>query len=156
MRFISHRGNIEGPNSLKENHPEYIREALRSNYDVQVDVWFNSGAFYLGNNAPQHKIEIDFLVNDKIWCWARNYESLERMVRYRGIHCFWSEKDLFSLTSKSFIWASPGYDASGAIIFKPEATNLMPTDPEGICSDFIKHYREDYRSKLAAELKSLE
>ena len=34
MIFISHRGNLNGPEPLRENCPSYIDEALRAGYDV--------------------------------------------------------------------------------------------------------------------------
>ena len=40
MKLIAHRGNINGPNPEKENHPDYINTAIKSGYDVEVDVWF--------------------------------------------------------------------------------------------------------------------
>ena len=36
MILISHRGNISGPNPERENHPEYIFEALQAGYDVDI------------------------------------------------------------------------------------------------------------------------
>ena len=40
MIFISHRGNLEGPNPERENNPDYISEALERVYSVEVDVWY--------------------------------------------------------------------------------------------------------------------
>ena len=41
MKLIAHRGNIDGPNPERENSPEYIEEALKAGYDVEVDVWYD-------------------------------------------------------------------------------------------------------------------
>ena len=40
MILISHRGNINGKNTEKENHPSYIDEAIKGEYDVEIDVWY--------------------------------------------------------------------------------------------------------------------
>ena len=40
MILISHRGNINGKNPEKENHPDYIWVAIQAGYEVEIDVWF--------------------------------------------------------------------------------------------------------------------
>ena len=40
MKFISHRGNINGKNESMENHPLAIQTALNAGFDVEIDVWF--------------------------------------------------------------------------------------------------------------------
>ena len=37
MKFISHRGNLNGPIEEYENHPEYILEALKKGFNVEID-----------------------------------------------------------------------------------------------------------------------
>ena len=37
MFFISHRGNISGPNKEYENKPEYIKKALTMGFDCEID-----------------------------------------------------------------------------------------------------------------------
>ena len=34
--FISHRGNLNGPNKKEENKIEYINHALKKNFDVDI------------------------------------------------------------------------------------------------------------------------
>ena len=38
MILIAHRGNTIGPNIEKENHPDYIDEAIKKGFDVEVDI----------------------------------------------------------------------------------------------------------------------
>ena len=38
MRFISHRGNINGIIVERENEPSYIQEAIDLGYDVEVEL----------------------------------------------------------------------------------------------------------------------
>ena len=40
MILISHRGNIDGVNKLKENKINYINEAIKNGFDVEIDVWY--------------------------------------------------------------------------------------------------------------------
>ena len=41
MKLIAHRGNIDGPNPSKENHPEYIESAIVDGYDVEIDLRYD-------------------------------------------------------------------------------------------------------------------
>ena len=63
MILISHRGNVNGRFEDWENKPEYINDALRLGYDVEVDVWFVNGKFMLGHDEPQYETDYKFLMN---------------------------------------------------------------------------------------------
>lgn len=145
MYLISHRGNIEGKTKW-ENHPNYIQEAINEGFDVEIDVWFVDDKLYLGHDSPQYKIDHDFLINDKLWCHAKNIESLQIMNKYKNIHYFWHQEDSFTLTSKGIIWQYPinkVYDNS--IFLMPENFNDGKIEnielSKGICSDYIKKYK---------------
>ena len=56
MIIISHRGNIEGPNSDCENHPAYIVKALEQGFDVEIDLW-KTDRLYLGHSKPTYEVE---------------------------------------------------------------------------------------------------
>jgi hypothetical protein len=55
MKLIAHRGNINGSNPEKENHPDYINEAIKLGHNVEIDVWFINNKFYLGHDDPSKK-----------------------------------------------------------------------------------------------------
>ena len=42
-QIISHRGNLNGPNLLLENNPDYIIAASKHCY-VEIDVWYKTKA----------------------------------------------------------------------------------------------------------------
>ena len=46
MILISHRGNLSGINKESENNPNYIKKAMDSGFDVEVDIWFKKGEFF--------------------------------------------------------------------------------------------------------------
>ena len=71
MILISHRGNINGK-SNRENQPEYIQEALVRDFDVEVDIWYTDGEFWLGHDGPQYQIKESFLENSRLWCHSKN------------------------------------------------------------------------------------
>ncbi len=144
MIFISHRGNIDGKDEMKENSPPYIVDALNMGYDVEVDVWFEDGKFWLGHDSPKHQIEYNFLINQKLWCHAKNIEALVEMEKY-DIHYFWHENDTVTLTSKNYIWAFPTKDfLNSTIAVLPELFNSEIKKCKGVCSDFVKKYKENY------------
>lgn len=147
MRYIAHRGNINGQNPDLENSPKYILKAIESGYDVEIDVW-KTNDLYLGHDKPEYKIELSFLLKnqDRLWCHAKNKEALEYLIK-NGLHVFWHQKDSYTLTSKGYIWAFPGLMINGVLVM-PE--NKLSTDYilenidkiKGICSDEIKHYKD--------------
>ncbi len=112
MRYIAHRGNINGKNSKRENSPRYIEEALDDYYDVEIDVWIHKDSIYLGH-LPKYKVDIDFLISPGLWCHAKNLEALDLLLEH-GIHCFWHDQDDRTLTSQGYIWTYPGKDASSS------------------------------------------
>jgi len=143
--MISHRGNLDGKNESRENSPLYIEEALEKGYDVEIDVWYIDGALFLGHDNPQHEIDINFLRNERLWCHAKNIESLEQML-HNSIHCFWHQQDDYTFTSNGHIWAYPGQPLiPSAICVKPEVAHYEEGELlrcAGICSDYIQEYRE--------------
>ena len=46
MILISHRGNLDGKREEFENHPDYIEDAKKRGFDVEVDVWFTKNNFF--------------------------------------------------------------------------------------------------------------
>ena len=65
MYLISHRGNINGIQKEQENKPEYINRALEKGFDVEIDVRFSNGKFFLGHDYDQYEIDHKFLSNKK-------------------------------------------------------------------------------------------
>ena len=148
MRLISHRGNLDGKIHENENNPLYIERALHRGFEVEIDVWLDGGEWYLGHDGPTHKINFDYLKNDKFWCHAKNIEALNGMTGYADIHYFWHQEDNFTLTSRNFIWTYPGKKLTeNSISVLPELNNdndltMLPKNIVGICSDYITHYVE--------------
>lgn len=141
MILISHRGNLSGPVLESENKQDYIEYAMSLGYDVEIDVWFQNNKFYLGHDEPKHEISHDFLINEKLWCHAKNIDALIEMKK-SSIHYFWHETDTITLTSKNYIWAYPRSEIiPESIAVKPETNWLSNLDKcIGICSDYISRY----------------
>ena len=141
MILIAHRGNINGANIDKENSPEYVNSALKKGYNVEIDVWLEKDQWYLGHNKPQYKIELTYLLNNLLWCHAKNIEAF-RVMLGRGVHCFWHQEDDVTLTSRGYIWTYPGKQLTAkSICVLPEKADYNNIKCAGICSDVIEKYR---------------
>lgn len=142
MIFISHRGNIYGKWSQFENSPDYIEKAIKFGFDVEVDVWFVDGKFWLGHDSPQYETDYKFLINEKLWCHAKNIEALFEMKKY-VIHYFWHENDTVTLTSKNYVWAYPTKNLiKNSIAVIPDFGEYDFTNIRGICSDYVGEYQK--------------
>jgi len=146
MKLISHRGNLEGPNPERENHPDYIIEAIQAGYDVEIDVWFKDGKFYLGHDEPQYLFPYDLLNGyyNKLWIHCKDMDSLSNLNELdssgQKLNYFSHENDLGVLTSKGYIWSANVYKRG--ILVMPEVFNKEPNkDTLGVCSDYITKYK---------------
>ena len=146
MKLISHRGNLEGPNPERENHPDYIIEAIQAGYDVEIDVWFKDGKFYLGHDEPQYLFPYDLLNGyyNKLWIHCKDMESLSNLNELDSngskLNYFSHEEDLGVLTSRGYIWSTNLYKRG--ILVMPEVFNKEPNeDTLGVCSDYIVNYK---------------
>ena len=146
MKLISHRGNISGPNPERENHPEYIFEALQAGYDVEIDVWFENGKFMLGHDEPQYEFPFELLDKNypNLWIHCKDIESIEKFnILNENYNYFWHQEDTVTLTSKNFIWAYPGNQPiKNSISVLPELFNDNTSECIGICSDYIQNYND--------------
>lgn len=143
MKLISHRGNLTGPNLGLENKTSYILSAIENKFDVEIDVWLRQGAIYLGHDEPQYLISKTFLdeYNSFLWCHAKNSEALSFLLE-NNYHCFWHQKDDYTITSKGFIWCYPKSEiVYNSICLFPETTKQNIFGCIGICSDYIQSYR---------------
>tara|TARA_B100000073_G_C23346240_1_gene416950 strand:- start:109 stop:537 length:429 start_codon:yes stop_codon:yes gene_type:complete len=142
MIYISHRGNINGPNKKLENNPNYIKDAIKKGFSVEVDVNFKNNNFYLGHDKGQYKVSKKFLINKKIWCHAKSIEAALMLKKIKA-HYFWHQNDDITLTSKGYFWTYPGKKLTKiSICVLPEWTNSKKFNCAGICSDFISKYKE--------------
>lgn len=142
MYLISHRGNINGPNEINENHPDYILSALEKGYDVEIDVRVHNDKFFLGHDEPKYEVKKDFLQNKKLWCHAKDIHALEKLKQINSIY-FWHQNDDYTITSNGFFWTYPGVKlVRNSICVLPEQTNYSKFNCMGICSDYILNYKK--------------
>lgn len=147
MKIISHRGNLKEKKPHLENNITYIQQALDQGFDVEVDVWYVNGEFFLGHDSPTFLIDRQWFHKKSLWCHAKNKEAFEEMLE-SNIHCFWHENDKYTLTNKGIPWCFPGnYHKNGiTVIFGKE--KIPPKNIGGICTDYPLYY-----SKLLNQLQ---
>lgn len=135
MKIISHRGNLNGRVPEMENHPKHIISAVYAGYDVEVDVWSIDGEFFLGHDHPQYSVELSWIRKFPLWCHAKNIEAFSRLLEY-GIHCFWHDRDMFTLTSCGIPWCYPGnWIKGGVTVVKDFLLISPPSHIFGVCVD---------------------
>lgn len=149
MILISHRGNINGKIVERENHPEYINEAISLGYDVEIDIWGIDGELFLGHDEPQYPTDFDWLKerSSNLWIHCKNIDALLYFTdidySLELFNYFWHETDTVTLTSENWIWAFPGKQPiNGSIAVLPEIYNDDVSDAAGVCSDYIEKYKK--------------
>ena len=153
MRFIAHRGNVNGKNSDKENHPDYIKAAIEAGFEAEIDVWFVGGEFWLGHDEPQYNIgraqstmwfSFLFKYNKRLWIHCKNLEALGELFSYEDLNVFWHDTDAVVLTSQRFIWTFPNSPLlTNSICVLPElGINGSLNKCYGLCSDFPLKYKD--------------
>lgn len=142
MKFIAHRAYTNGKDADLENSPSAIQTLLNNNIDVEIDVWYVSGEYFLGHNEPEHLVEKSFLLQDGLWCHAKNTDALVEMLD-SNIHCFWHQSDDFTITSKGYIWAFPGKETTGkntVMLFPERNPDIDYTKYDFVCTDYLEKY----------------
>lgn len=147
--FISHRGNINGRIPDRENHPDYIDEAINLGYDVEIDLWYINEKFWLGHDKPEYVTTLSWVASrqDKLWIHCKNHEAMVYLNEYQllNLNWFWHEEDDMTLTSKRFMWVYPGKQPiKSSIAVMPEINEDDVSLCLGICSDQIEKYKDGY------------
>ena len=142
MILISHRGNLNGIQKKNENNPNYIDNALNEGYEVEVDVRYENGDFFLGHDCNQFKINEKYLLRKGIWCHAKTSFALDALYKIKAHH-FWHQEDDYTITSRGYIWSYPGKKLlDKSICVLPEKAHYEKINCIGICSDTIKKYKK--------------
>ena len=142
MILISHRGNINGRNPNRENGQRYCQKAIDAGYNVEIDVHFYDGILWTGHDRPQYRVDDDFLLQEEVWCHAKDIMALRRLLELET-HCFFHQNDPVTLTSKGYMWTYPTQPLTEkSICVKPEVQLIALKHSAGICSDVIEKYTD--------------
>jgi hypothetical protein len=145
MKFISHRGNLNGKNPDEENSISYIDKAYKNCAHVEIDVRFKKNKWYLGHDSKYTtEVDFDYIKRDGFWLHCKNIEALLELQGSK-LNYFWHQKDAYTLTSHNFIWCYPGKAVPSkgfeTIAVLPEVNNTNIVNFSGVCTDHIVKYK---------------
>ena len=149
MKLISHRGNMDGQMPSKENRPSYIDSTMQLGIDVEVDLRFIDGDFYLGHDNPDYKVTIKWmeLRKDQLWFHCKNIEAVLELLKQKDFKYFCHTSDNYVLTSTNHIWV---HDLDGTIdenciiplLDKSDIVRYDGAKPYAVCTDYINVYKK--------------
>lgn len=145
LKLISHRGNINGKHEKFENFPTYIDTAIEQGFDVEVDLRYYEGGFWLGHDKPDYEITLDWLTNrkDSLWIHCKDLITIDMLRELQihnkvDLHYFFHDTDDCTITSKGDLWVYPGKQpVKNSIAVMPEWHDDDVSLCKGICSDNI-------------------
>lgn len=156
MRYISHRGNLNGSIPAIENTPWAIKQAIQRGFDVEVDIWRVNGSWILGHDDPQHPIHESFLIEHipSLWLHCKNVDALidlealnqfswsDRVVArpHSPPHYFWHQEDDYATTSRKYVISYPGKSAAGMF-----SVCMLPERTWGVDFQATHHYLRQQR-----------
>ena len=123
MRFIAHRGNLEGPKPGLENTVDYLQTAFDECYGIEVDLQTVNGVLYLGHDNPQEIVTHTvwkLLEKPGVYCHAKDLQSLALLITHNCETFYHTNEDIV-FTSKGKIWCYPG-------IYHPDIQNSIWLD----------------------------
>lgn len=109
--LYAHRGNLFGPKPELENTPDYIDEAIKFGFKVEVDVWLKEdGNLYLGHDKPDNLVSFEYLFirHDNLLIHAKNLEALLYLSSRTRLNVFYHTDEHAVISS------------NGNIIFHPD------------------------------------
>lgn len=154
MKLISHRGNMVGPNPSRENSPSYIDAAISAGYEVEVDINYDNGRFYLGHDTLDYQISEKWMQNrnNNLWFHCKNLDAAKELCELSDFKFFCHSKDTFVLTSTNHIWV---HDLSMNInkvciiplLSKEDLSNYEKNIVYAICTDYINFAEFNLKQK---------
>jgi hypothetical protein len=157
MKFISHRGNLNGPNTAKENDIDHIVHVLvHTPYDVEIDVWLIDSLILISHDF-QNKEKISTVTFDaifsrfknRLWVHCKNIGALSYFLK-TNYNCFGHNDDSYVLTSHLDIFPQPGLVYENSITVMPELVwpDIEPVIfiSKGILTDYPTKYETYYNS----------
>lgn len=153
MKLISHRGNMVGPVPSRENVPSYIDTAISAGYEVEIDIRYIDGKFYLGHDTPDYEVSENWIKKrkDSLWIHCKNLEA-STFFSKTDIIFFCHTSDSFVLTSNNYVWV---HDLKMSIDDRCIIPLLDDTDISkyknrlvyAICTDYINFAEYDLKQK---------
>jgi hypothetical protein len=154
MIIISHRGNTDGPEVESENHPDFIDKAISTGFEVEVDLRFIDGDFWLGHDEPQWRISEEWMSSrrNKIWFHCKDFESATALINTKnGYKFFCHSNEPYVCTSHNYLWVHDlSYEIDKNCIIPLISDKDLTNHPlykncHGICTDYPSKIVNEYR-----------
>lgn len=149
MKIISHRGNIEKPDSEQENRIFYIQKAIDAGYDVEIDVRLMPSGLYLGHDNPDYPVELSWLMDrkDNLWVHTKNFEAMDFLIEF-DLKVFYHQFEKHTVIGNTkVIWSHDILEASSKsvipLISMEDINKYKDLDMKfyGVCSDYVEILR---------------
>ena len=144
IKYIAHRGNLEGKNFNLENVPSYIDRALDFGFDAEIDLRMVEDALYLGHDEPQYFINETWLKerSSKLWVHAKDINSAMWLAEKDWVQYFCHQSDEFTITNNGWLWchAQKVELTSRCIIPLLSLDDIKKynrVDFGGVCTDYV-------------------
>ena len=162
MKYIAHRGNVNGINESLENSLEYIDRAIGMGYDVEIDLRMKDGTLFLGHDDPQYPVSLGWLFERKnsLWIHAKDFEALA-FLSNTNLRYFYHSNEPYTLTSNGYIWSHDFKNKMNnmcivPLLSKEEVEEYDQTDFFAVCSDFIFDCVDKFDTKKNTKKKIVE
>jgi hypothetical protein len=158
MHIIAHRGLLDGPNPDRENSPYMIDYATEQGFEVEVDLRYNDGSWWLGHYISHYEIPVSFVLRPHIWSHCKTVETFYKMrevcesIDPALINYFYHDSDKVVLTSTGAIWTYMGIPETQhteSICVLPEVTYGWDNMEEIVNSGKWAGFCTDYPVRLS-------
>lgn len=154
MKIISHRGNLKGIVSNKENRPSYIDCAIGCGYEVEIDIRYINGEFWLGHDTSDYKITKEWILNriEDLWYHCKNLDAAIELKKLNpNIKYFCHSQDPYIITSTNHFWVHdlnlkldenciiPLLDEESVLKFNDKIVYAVCTDYVNLCEFSLKN-----------------
>lgn len=143
MIFISHRGNLNGIITEKENSPEYVENCLAAGFHCEIDLRMKNGVPHLGHDTADYPVAAEWLRDSRLWIHVKEYEALVWLKQ----NCptakyFCHESDKYTLVSNGMIWSHDLTNPMNSfcvipLLSKEQVESYGQTGFGAVCSDFV-------------------
>lgn len=144
-KAICHRGNLSGSVKELENNFGILVQRATQRLSVELDVWYHEKNLWLGHDAPEYKITLDWLAScRRRLVHAKTGETFAYLLQEIGkraldLHVFYHTTEDYVLTNKGLVICYPGKPLlPGSVCMMPERALSSETDLSNcfaICSD---------------------